>query len=678
MITPKVISTFFLLCSCVVFSTRALCWETTNIFAPTTGEMKPEGVALSSTKINSSSQIIYPYPDGSTVLLGEGFDFIRGERKEAYCVDVGTRDIIKYNDRKASFEEVSDEYSLQKKINMSVSASAKYGAYSADASYNSSLSTTVSTKNLNVVAKISVLSHAHAMKPSFNPTIDRDDLPIRRIDINGRAKKLLANARDFRRVCGDGYVSEIVYGSDLYGIYTFENLSYENRLDISKSLDVSAGGGFSAKISEKINQVVENENVATSIRLIERGAGRADLPANHSDFIEYYKKFSRTTIDNERPLYVVVKPYGNLPSGENADQLSFSSYLTYNTQKLLRLRTVLRDTQDAITQLLGGMKQDYLSLPNIDSVTGTRNLTGLRKRLQELKIDIGKVEDNLRKCLNSSEPEADCRTQQSQGEKEAVILSHKFNGESQSIDLAYRAIGPVPKNIFSQWQINGFEYFSEAEDLFRDAVACNVSAGIFRELIWKAAAQRCLDGDCIKDRDMEELLILTYDSYDVGMNFCSRNSEENSFPHYKITSKSRAFEIPKGRSYSIKLVTNAGGNPSFDALLRCGDGRAGFAIKRTPAKVYERRTKVREIRFPAMNDNCILIIEGYNGKKVVGLQRSDPKISVSNDKIKYTLSFEDMWAPQGNDWNDMVFTIEVDRNSSVPVDEFWQISSGDE
>jgi hypothetical protein len=173
-------------------------------------------------------EVIVPYPDNSVVLLGEGFDLITGQRKPAYCVTAGLAQTIQFGDKNIYFSEVVDEESLLRKLNVSLSASAKYAGYTGGGNYESSVETKTSTKEINIVAQADLKTFAVTMKvpPS---RLNVRSLPIRRHDLTPEAIRLLRDPAEFRRVCGDGYVSQITYGADFYARFRYFNLTFEQK-----------------------------------------------------------------------------------------------------------------------------------------------------------------------------------------------------------------------------------------------------------------------------------------------------------------------------------------------------------------------------------------------------------------------------------------------------------------
>ena len=165
---------------------------------------------------------VVPYPDEEGVSIGDGFDLITGRRRSARCVDSGKPEKIFFGDKNSSFSEVVDKSSLTEKLNTSLSAKASYAGFSGSASFQSSVETTTSTKNITLVAQATLKTYAMIL-----------DVPNEgnaQIDLTTAASNLFDKSSPlFREICRDGFVAQITTGAELYGLYTFFNLSYEQK-----------------------------------------------------------------------------------------------------------------------------------------------------------------------------------------------------------------------------------------------------------------------------------------------------------------------------------------------------------------------------------------------------------------------------------------------------------------
>ncbi|WP_377828802.1 hypothetical protein ACFKHW_37675 [Bradyrhizobium lupini] len=163
-----------------------------------------------------------PFPDEEAVVIGEGIDLISGRRKPIRCVTMTPAERITFNNKDALFSEVTDEESLWEKLNMSISARASYAGYSGGAKYSSSVETTTSSKKISIVVQSALKTYA-MMLPSPPNSGDK------KIDLTDYARRLAAQPVLFRQICGDGFISQVTYGADLYGVFDFHSLSYEQK-----------------------------------------------------------------------------------------------------------------------------------------------------------------------------------------------------------------------------------------------------------------------------------------------------------------------------------------------------------------------------------------------------------------------------------------------------------------
>jgi hypothetical protein len=73
--------------------------------------------------------LVVPYPDNQAVFLGEGFDLISSQRRMLNCVTPGDPQRVDFRNKDLSLSEVTDEESMYRKLNMSMTARGSYAGY---------------------------------------------------------------------------------------------------------------------------------------------------------------------------------------------------------------------------------------------------------------------------------------------------------------------------------------------------------------------------------------------------------------------------------------------------------------------------------------------------------------------------------------------------------------------
>ncbi|KZS54105.1 hypothetical protein [Rhizobium anhuiense] len=614
---------------------QAHAWETNSAV------IQYNSAALSGIEtILPAEEVIVPYPDDSVVLLGEGFDLITGLRRPAYCVTAGPAQQVVFNDRRIHFSETTDEESLLTKLNTSLSAKASYAGYSGGGSYKSSVETKSSSKDINIVAQVDIKSYANTMKVP-DAEVSSKLYPDRRFDLSPEAIALLSDDKTkFRQFCGDGYVAQITYGADFYAKFNYSELDFEKKTHVEASLEASGPAGvFSATASSTLDTDFKQKNIKEVISAFERGVKADKLAYNRDTVVNSYESFATRAEGHERPLFITVRRYMSLPSGKGKDYEIVSEQLDAMVRRVLRLRSLIADFDDAIYQREGGKSRGFIFFDPIEK-GGVRDVASLHAQRDRLKVEVDEDRAAIRNCLESQN-EAACKLR-----AQTTLIDGNALPASTSDDLALRAVSPVARNIFSENEIVGINRFIALGGTLRKAAACNVVQAVGREYIEDVAASRCDAGECLPDPQIVGYQDLVYKGFDVSPSEC--NQSLLPFPSVPAPTKGLGVvPVPAGNEIEISSSSDAKGYNDFSLEFVCADG------SRTKVGTFV----VTKLFFVKLHMNCNLEVRGSHGPAST-LYNGRPSVSEIPNGLRYLFKYDDD-ARGGVDFNDMVVDVHV-------------------
>lgn len=630
------VSAVFVLTVFVTAPDDASAWQetATTRFASKTKTFAPTSTSV----IAEQEEFVQPYPDDSVVLLGEGYDLITGLRRPTYCVTAGPAQRVMFNDKNIFFSEVNDEESLLTKLNTSLSAKASYAGYSGGGSYKSSVETKTSTKDINIVAQADLKTFAETMKVP-EAVLESSDHPVRRFDLTPEALKLLKkDPADFRRFCGDGYVSQITYGADFYAKFKYSEMSFEQKKSVEASANASGPAGvFSASASQSIDTEFKQKKINENIHAFERGGAPAPLPYDRTGLLKEYETFASRSENHERPLFITIRKYSALPSGRSQTFEVVSDNLDAMVQRVMRLRSLTDDFDDAIYQLEGGRDRGFVFFSKVE--TDERKDPAKVKDLREtLKTEVGDGRERIQQCLVEQTNDA-CQ-----------FKVDSSQSPSTSDDLPFRALAPVARNNFSDDEISGLNEYINLGGFLRDTAACNIVQTVQREHIEQISANRCRSGECIPGPEIETFRHMVYGGYDIQDTKCDTSNPPPAPVAPAATKGLGVVPIPKGSDVKMSSSVDAKGFNEFKATITCGNGQSiALGTFGVTSKFY-----------PMLGMDCNLEIRAdhgppstlYNGRPSGGPVPGKP------GAFGYVLSYDDD-TPGGIDFNDLVVYISI-------------------
>lgn len=277
--------------------------------------------ALSISLAHADEQFakLYGYFPDDGVVLGQGWDLLRGEKKDKICRE-GTKVAIKNNETKSDYSLVFDAEQVSQKMNMS--ANVAYGGLG----YSASMSYAASQSNFSDRSKTYIMGDITTNKGGEYLLVDN------------------AKGRIDRNECGDGYVSAIIYGGQLSIIYEIS----KNFLEFSKEMKIDASaGGFGSSVSVSFSQSLMNnlKSDSTKIKMYQK-SGDQTLPLVQEDVIKKIGQFSTFPPQEAMPYKVVVTRYRDADTAVNF-RLIRAYYFSY-----LRMVDLLNTYESAIEQPL--------------------------------------------------------------------------------------------------------------------------------------------------------------------------------------------------------------------------------------------------------------------------------------------------------------------------------------
>lgn len=252
------------------------------------------------------------YPEHSGTVLGAGWDFVDNVARSGQCVEYQAKTDGAHQSAELRVQEITDKDTLDVTINAEFKGSAKgtieiiQAGASATTTFN--MNRYLSTENVSFVAQGSVTSAVNFAIPSSGSQSVRLRPEMTRLARTDPAR--------FRHMCGDGFVSTIGSGADLYLLFNFHHLTSKERYELRHEIEASAGMGdvFSAKGSSRLGILIEklSESGRLNIRFIQRGGTIGSLPIDLATAKTKVQALATEEAGGPKPLYVVLTPYSDI------------------------------------------------------------------------------------------------------------------------------------------------------------------------------------------------------------------------------------------------------------------------------------------------------------------------------------------------------------------------------
>jgi hypothetical protein len=197
---------------------------------------------------------------------------------------------------------ITTQQSLVEALDVSVSASVRYGLASVDARMKFAEEHAVNDSSVYLLLHASTTNPPKTMvvpklKPDAVATYERDP-------------------EEFRRVYGDSFVDVVYDGGDLNVLFMFRTHDESSKQAISASLRGSvgnfiAGGSVTAEFNRSVEEAKKSSEM--EIRAFISGGRGVVNPAGMDDAIELYKQFNRQVAQAGVAYKATLKPWEYLP-----------------------------------------------------------------------------------------------------------------------------------------------------------------------------------------------------------------------------------------------------------------------------------------------------------------------------------------------------------------------------
>lgn len=309
----------------------------------------------------SQNQVEYPLNEG--VQLGQSWDMFLNKKVMSTCVDFKTISQTKYEGAQLDLHEATDEETRDVTLNMNftIAGGGSYAGYGGKG--NSSLTKNsfshFYSKDVLLVAHASTNNGSDVAVPAdSNATSDDNNttsgsnrsLGFKSIHLLPGMAEL--DPAEFRQRCGDGFVSTINYGADLYSLLSFHVADKKTRDQLETAAQTSGGfAGFTASASGAISQLITTEANAgrLSIEFSQSGGKIETLPIDLPTLQEKLKKFPKEAWEGPKPTHMIIYPYSALADYTKKNDSKYSTVLEaalrYN-RRLQSIHAELLDMQD--------------------------------------------------------------------------------------------------------------------------------------------------------------------------------------------------------------------------------------------------------------------------------------------------------------------------------------------
>ena len=252
--------------------------------------------------------VAYPQLEGAD--LGLGWDLLQSKKTNSTCIRF-TEKTDNYQNVSEKLQDVVDQETLDIALNANFAGSAKGSIYvfkgDVNFSNESKFSYHYASKDEVFVARASVLNGVRFVAPKDADVSLTPDM----------AKLLKDNPEGFRRRCGDGFISSIRSGADLYLLLHFHDFDEHTRGEIDSSFKAAGGVGdiFGGSAQGGLQAIVDKtrKQGQLDIEFTQNGGQIKSLPI---DLPTAKKKVADLPVEARNgplPLYMVISPYTDLP-----------------------------------------------------------------------------------------------------------------------------------------------------------------------------------------------------------------------------------------------------------------------------------------------------------------------------------------------------------------------------
>lgn len=293
------------------------------------------------SQLISPDALSYDYPS-SGVVLGNGWNVANEEKTAAICI-IFTKAEVGGQIAGVKSRRIENTDTLRQELNVSykATAKAKFGKFGGEASAKTEFlkRSRVDEHSVSILVSAQVVNGVAFVAPSTSQTAaaERDDQPDT-VSVLPLAKgtpslRLTQFARDllgtgspeeigrFRAHCGDGYVSSIERGAELFAVYNLSETTSDSQDERKASVGASASYmGMSGSLdfdTRKLNQIIAKRQVK-NIEYFHSAHRGLTLPSDDKSIYNSLAYLgASTSLEDSFPFRMEVKRYETLPDFNN-------------------------------------------------------------------------------------------------------------------------------------------------------------------------------------------------------------------------------------------------------------------------------------------------------------------------------------------------------------------------
>jgi hypothetical protein len=246
----------------------------------------------------------FDYPKGG-IELGQGWSSNEGRKMNPRCIVFSPRQ-DPAEETVFDSKQVVDKSLLMEQLDVSAEARVKaiVGSGGAKVHYVSSVQVDQEQSNFSAHARVD--NGAYYVAPQQNGQIDLSE---------HYAQMARTNLAEFRRECGDSYVSAIYGGAEIWAFLTFHVYSIDEKKAISESIDGSGWGGVvsaSGEANKTMRRYSESKQFTVSYY---KGGGNGDpIATDQEGLINAIKSLPNSAKSAPKYFTITVERYDRLPS----------------------------------------------------------------------------------------------------------------------------------------------------------------------------------------------------------------------------------------------------------------------------------------------------------------------------------------------------------------------------
>lgn len=325
-----------------------------------------------------------PYPD-TGIILGNGWLANEGRKTAQSCVIADTG-VIEGERRNLNYSELTDTASLMRALSISAKAKARSifgGSLGASGRYGRTI--THKSDSLQIFVNFTISKGTSYLQPKADALGDGAAAIALQPSMAVLAR---TNPVEFRRRCGDGYVSTIKRRIALDGIYTFTTRSDEERRDIRGKMSGSFGTFEASGSSRETSERLEREG-RLKIQFLQDGGEGLAVPLTDAAFRTLVSSLGSTS-GTAVPNQIVVSDYRSLPNYPQTGAAGPSEIgaLADQYYRLMYLDDVITDLVEE-----GTLGPSY-----------TMSVSSARRLQDDIRRETSAVKVAIERCVDSADP----------------------------------------------------------------------------------------------------------------------------------------------------------------------------------------------------------------------------------------------------------------------------------